>query len=117
LRKLYRLLIRLSSIDGEDGEAVRGFTSSVTMRLLLVEPDPHLAERLRGSLESEGYVVDLVGTLAEARETVGVADYAAVLMDLYETQPAFSPGHDRLEPDLRSAADATSSLDTDIWFG
>jgi hypothetical protein len=94
-----------------------GFTSRVTMRLLLVEPDTRLAERLQESLESEGYVVDLVETLAEARETVGGADYAAVLMDLYETRPAPWPGGHRYGSGPRSADDATSSLDTDTWFG
>jgi DNA-binding NtrC family response regulator len=89
----------------------------MTMRLLLVEPDTHLAERLQESLESEGYVVDLVGSLAEARETVGAADYAAVLMDLYETQPAALPGDHRHQTRLRSADDTTSPLDADIWFG
>jgi CheY-like chemotaxis protein len=89
----------------------------MTMRLLLVEPDTHLAERLQESLESEGYIVDLVGSLAEARETVGEADYAAVLMDLYETQPAVLRGDHRHGARLRSADNTTSSLDADIWFG
>jgi CheY-like chemotaxis protein len=93
------------------------FTSRVTMRLLLVEPDTRLAERLQESLESEGYVVDLVETLAEARETVGGADYAAVLMDLYETPPALWPGDHRYGSGPRTADEATSSPDTDIWFG
>ena len=85
--------------------------------LLLVEPDIHLAERLQESLESEGYIVDLVGSLAEARETVGAADYAAVLMDLYETQPAVLPGSHRHGSRLGSADDTTSRLDADTWFG
>jgi DNA-binding NtrC family response regulator len=89
----------------------------MTMRLLLVEPDTDLAERLQESLESEGYVVDLVGSLAEARETVGGADYAAVLMDLYETQPAALPGNHRHGSRLGSADDTTWPLDADIWFG
>jgi CheY-like chemotaxis protein len=87
------------------------------MRLLLVEPDTFLAERLQESLESEGYVVDLVGTLAEARATVGGADYAAVLMDLHEMQPASRPRVDPSGPDLRPAGDTPSALDADIWFG
>lgn len=86
------------------------------MRLLLVEPDTHLAERLQESLESEGYIVDLVGSLSEARETVGAADYAAVLMDLYETEPAVL-GDDRHRTRSGSAGDTTSSLDADTWFG
>jgi len=89
----------------------------MTMRLLLVEPGADLAERLQESLESEGYVVDLVGSLAEARETVGAADYAAVLMDLYETEPAVLPRNHRHGSRLGSADDTTSSLDADIWFG
>jgi CheY-like chemotaxis protein len=89
----------------------------MTMRLLLVEPDTHLAERLQESLESEGYIVDLVGSLAEARETVGAADYAAVLMDLYETQPAVLRADHRHGARLGSADDKTASLDADIWFG
>ena len=87
------------------------------MRLLLVEPDPRLAGQLQESLESEGYVVDLVGSLAEARETVGAADYAAVLMDLYETQPAALPGNHRHGSRLGSADDTTLPLDADTWFG
>ncbi len=87
------------------------------MRLLLVEPDADLAERLQESLESEGYVVDLVGSLAEARKTVGAGDYAAVLMDLYETEPAVLPRNHRHGPRLGSADDTTSPLDADIWFG
>ena len=87
------------------------------MRLLLVEPDPRLAGQLQESLESEGYVVDLVGSLAEARETVGAADYAAVLMDLYETEPAVLRGNHWHGSRLRSADDRTSSLDADTWFG
>jgi CheY-like chemotaxis protein len=93
------------------------FTSRVTMRLLLVEPDTRLAERLQESLESEGYIVDLVETLAEARETVGGADYAAVLMDLYERPPTLWPGDHRDGSGPGTADDATSSPDTDIWFG
>lgn len=87
------------------------------MRLLLVEPDTSLAERLQESLESEGYDVDLVETLAEARATVGGADYAAVLMDLHEIQPASLPRPDPSGPGRASAGDAPSSLDVDIWFG
>jgi CheY-like chemotaxis protein len=93
------------------------FTSRVTMRLLLVEPDTRLAERLQESLESEGYVVDLVETLAEARETVGGANYAAVLMDLHETPPTLWPGDRRYGSGPRTADEAASSPDTDIWFG
>jgi len=87
------------------------------MRLLLVEPDTSLAERLQESLESEGYDVDLVETLAEARATVGGANYAAVLMDLHEIQPASLPRPQPSGRDLRSADDTPSALDVDIWFG
>ena len=87
------------------------------MRLLLVEPDAFLAERLQESLESEGYEVDLVETLAQARATVQAADYAAVLMDLHDTQLALWPGDRRYRSARRSAGDTTSALDADIWFG
>jgi len=87
------------------------------MRLLLVEPDAFLAERLQESLESEGYEVDLVETLAQARATVHAADYAAVLMDLHDTQPALWPGDRRYRSGQRSAGDTTWALDADIWFG
>ena len=87
------------------------------MRLLLVEPDTSLAERLQESLESEGYDVDLVETLAEARATVGGADYAAVLMDLHEIQPASLPRLDPSARDRRAVGDTPSALDVDIWFG
>lgn len=93
------------------------------MRLLLVEPDTHLAERLQESLESEGYVVDLAGTLADARRTAAGADYAAIVMDLFETDRAPSapdgtraPAASRA-PAARTTPDESGSLDVEIWFG
>jgi ActR/RegA family two-component response regulator len=100
----YATFTGCSSVAHPRGEKVEKHFSDhlkVTMRLLLVEPDALLAERLQESLESEGYDVDLVETLSEARHTVNAIDYAAVLMDLH----------------LNSTVDEASSLDVDIWFG
>ena len=86
------------------------------MRLLLVEPDAQLAERLRDSLESDGYLVDLVETLADARKSVIGVEYAAVLMDLYDpVGPVRTASDRRARPEAR--ADDPTALDVDLWFG
>jgi DNA-binding response OmpR family regulator len=75
------------------------------MRLLLVEPDPRVAQRLRVTLESDGYVVDHVGTLEEA-ERVADRPYAiTVVMDPIETVTT------------TTTTDAGPPTDAELWFG
>ena len=87
------------------------------MRLLLVEPDAQLGERLQQSLESEGYLVDRVGSLAEARTSVIAARYSAVLMDIHGPDSSRSPGGDRVTADVETTLETVGSLDVDLWFG
>ena len=86
------------------------------MRLLLLEPDPRLGRRLQQSLESDGFVVDVVGTLADARRTATEADYAAIVMDLLEPvrPPMRATGATEAEG---AAIDAPGSSDIEVWFG
>jgi DNA-binding response OmpR family regulator len=93
------------------------FNIEVTMRLLLVERNPHLAERLQESLESDGYVVDVVGSLADALPDGSRAHYAAILMDFLE--PLRSPTAARIstEADKRTTTDRSRPHDEEIWFG
>ncbi|OOG45140.1 response regulator transcription factor [Polaromonas sp. A23] len=53
------------------------------MRILLVEDDVPLAEAVCGYLRAKAFVVDSVGSLAEARAAIASAQYAAVLLDLH----------------------------------
>jgi two-component system copper resistance phosphate regulon response regulator CusR len=52
------------------------------VRLLLVEDERRLAERLARGLREEGFAVDLAPTAATARELFVASDYDAVLLDL-----------------------------------
>jgi len=52
------------------------------MRLLLVEDERRLAERLARGLREEGFAVDCVTTAAEARERIEDTGYDLVLLDL-----------------------------------
>ena len=86
------------------------------MKLLLLEPDPHLGERLQQSLESEGFVVDVVGTLADARRTATEADYAAIVMDLLDPVrgPMRATGAAQAE---EATLNASGPSDVEVWFG
>ena len=52
------------------------------MRLLLVEDERRLAERLARGLREEGFAVDCAASCAEARECAAVTAYDLVLLDL-----------------------------------
>ena len=52
------------------------------MRLLLVEDDPQLGERLRDRLRSAGYAVDLATGFEEGANWPDLATMAAVILDL-----------------------------------
>jgi DNA-binding response OmpR family regulator len=55
---------------------------TVVVRLLLVEDEHRLADRLARGLREEGFAVDTVPTTALARERVIETDYDVVLLDL-----------------------------------
>jgi DNA-binding response OmpR family regulator len=52
------------------------------MRLLLVEDERRLAERLARGLREEGFAVDCATSCAEARDAAAATDYDLVLLDL-----------------------------------
>jgi DNA-binding response OmpR family regulator len=52
------------------------------MRLLLVEDERRLADRLARGLREEGFAVDCAASVAEARESVAATAYDLVLLDL-----------------------------------
>jgi DNA-binding response OmpR family regulator len=52
-----------------------------TMRLLLVEDEPRLAEVVRRGLIEHSYAVDLAGTSAEALDLATVNEYDAIILD------------------------------------
>lgn len=52
------------------------------MRVLLIEDHPPLAEAVKGALARAGFAVDRAKSVAEARETVALADYDLALLDL-----------------------------------
>lgn len=56
------------------------------MKILLVENDPHLAERLERALAKENYVVDLAQTAAEAEGFADTLDYDLVLTEADQTR-------------------------------
>ena len=53
-----------------------------SMRLLLVEDERRLADRLARGLREEGFAVDTVATAAAAREQAAGAEYDLILLDL-----------------------------------
>lgn len=53
------------------------------MRLLIVEDERRLAERLAGGLREEGLAVDTAGDLATARDRAIETEYDLVLLDLH----------------------------------
>lgn len=52
------------------------------MRLLVVEDNAELSTLLAGRLKSAGYEVDVAGTVEDAKASVAVTRYAAVILDL-----------------------------------
>ena len=52
------------------------------MRLLLLEDEPDLADAMSAHLVANGFVVDAVGRLAQARSALGSAGFDALLIDL-----------------------------------
>ena len=52
------------------------------MRLLVVEDEARIAEALRVALSRAGFAVDAVATVADARATLPLAPYDAVILDL-----------------------------------
>src|SRR5690606_15192897 len=51
------------------------------MRTLLVEDEPDLASMVRTALERQGFVVDLVSTVAMAEEALALIEHDVVLLD------------------------------------
>lgn len=52
------------------------------MRLLLIEDDLNLAHQLQHNLEASGYIVDVSGTLSDARYMTNEISYDIIIMDL-----------------------------------
>lgn len=52
------------------------------MRILVIEDDEILFDAVRTGLEIEGFTVDAVDTLADAREAAVTVDYDAVVLDI-----------------------------------
>src|SRR5690349_16434909 len=53
-----------------------------TVRLLVVEDEPRIAEILKNGLARAGFVVDVVRLLADAREALALTAYDAAILDL-----------------------------------
>jgi CheY-like chemotaxis protein len=64
---------------GPDTPAATGPDAS---RLLICEPDPGIAARLRAMLERAGFRVDLALDADQARQLIGIHGYAAMTVDL-----------------------------------
>ena len=82
LRNLYRRLIRISSISGDDDLDLTHDSRNIPMRLLVVEDDTRLADQLRRGFKAESYAVDCVGTAEDARWLATENDYDAVVLDI-----------------------------------
>jgi len=52
------------------------------VRLLVIEDEPRIAEILKNGLTRAGFVVDVVGLLADAREALALTAYDAAILDL-----------------------------------
>ena len=52
------------------------------MRLLLVEDEARIAELVRAALLRDGFVVDVIGLCADAREALATTPYDATILDL-----------------------------------
>src|SRR5262249_19952587 len=53
-----------------------------TVRLLVIEDEPRIAEILKNGLTRAGFVVDVVGLRADAREALALTAYDAAILDL-----------------------------------
>ena len=56
--------------------------SKSLLRTLLIEDHPALSEAIAGGLARAGFAVDACGSVAEAREAVGLAPYDLAILDL-----------------------------------
>lgn len=56
--------------------------SAATIRVLVVDDEPDLAEMLAEMLETHGYSVDVATSAADAQERIRTRDYALVMSDL-----------------------------------
>lgn len=76
------------------------------MRLLLIEDETELARLVKANLGREGFAVDAVETIEDARAALGAARYDAILLDLG------LPDGDGLTllAEMRRAADATPTI-------
>lgn len=61
------------------------------MRFLIIEDNPKLSAQLRGVLEEQGYVVDVVNEGHEGEEKAAINNYDGILLDL------MLPHHDGIE--------------------
>jgi hypothetical protein len=87
------------------------------MRLLLLEPDRHLAERLQESLESDGYVVDILEAPNDTWRRTGEGDEAARGTESPDSAPPSSTADRPTVLDVRSTGEQSLALDIEIWFG
>ena len=71
---------RSSRVVPAPGRAARRYNRRV--RLLVVEDEHRLADRLARGLREEGFAVDTASTTALARDLASGADYDLVLLDL-----------------------------------
>src|SRR5215475_12983918 len=53
-----------------------------TVRLLVIEDEPRIAEILKSGLARAGFVVDVVRLLGDAREALALTAYDAAILDL-----------------------------------
>lgn len=53
-----------------------------TMRLLVIEDEPRLAELVQGALTRAGFVVDAVNSAADANEALSLTPYDVAILDL-----------------------------------
>jgi DNA-binding response OmpR family regulator len=53
-----------------------------TVRLLVIEDEPRIAEILKNGLVRAGFVVDVVGLVGDAREALALTAYDAAILDL-----------------------------------
>lgn len=52
------------------------------MRLLIIDDEARIAELIKAALEGAGFVVDVVGFVADAREALSLTAYDAAILDL-----------------------------------
>jgi DNA-binding response OmpR family regulator len=56
--------------------------AGATVRLLLIEDTEDVAEAIVASFQRRGDAIDCVGTIEDARDTLGVNDYDVVILDI-----------------------------------